>query len=460
VPAETPILLLSNRGPVAFSRDDDGALVGRRGGGGLVSGIAPLVAGTDALWLAAAMSEPDREAAAAGVAEADGLRVRLIDIPAATYDAHYGTICNATLWFAVHGLFDAARSPQLDASWFEAWDAFREVNQVFAAVAAEAAPEGAVVLVQDYHLALVAPALRAARPDVRCAFFAHTAWCEPDGLIAIGPVAAELLQGIAANHGVGFHTARWAGRFEACVAADAPTTTAATFVSPLGPDPDDVLAAASSDRCAAAKAELRERVGDRKVLVRVDRMELSKNVLRGFAAYDELLASEPGWRERVTFVALCYPSREGLPEYATYRADVETAVADINERWGTSDWEPILLETDDDFPRSIAALALADVVLVNPVRDGLNLVAKEQAIVSERAAALVLSTEAGAWDELGDSGAIGVNPFDVRGTARALHDALSMGADERERRHRAMRDETLARTPRDWLADQLASVDR
>jgi trehalose 6-phosphate synthase len=458
--SEAPIVILSNRGPVSFAHDDRGALVGRRGGGGLVSGIAPLVAGTDATWFAAAMSDADREAAAAGVTEADGLRVQLLDIDADTYAAHYDVICNATLWFVAHGLFDPARTPRLDQAWWDAWDAYREVNHAFAAAAADAAPEGAAVLVQDYHLALVAPALVAARPDVRCAYFAHTAWCEPDGLIAIEPVARELLAGIAANHGVGFHTERWAAAFGRGVEWLAVGAMPTTFVSPLGPDPDDIAAVAASDACHAAKVALSERVGDRKILVRVDRMELSKNVLRGFDAYDALLEAEPAWRERVTFVALCYPSRERLPEYTAYRAEVEAAVDAINERWATPGWEPVVLETDDDFPRSIAALALADVVLVNPVRDGLNLVAKEQALVSERAAALVLSTEAGAWEELGAEGAIGVNPFDVRGTARALHEALSMEERERRRRHEAMRTETLTRTPKDWLADQLAGSNR
>ncbi|MGI8663152.1 MAG: alpha,alpha-trehalose-phosphate synthase (UDP-forming) [Acidimicrobiales bacterium] len=456
--AEQPIVILSNRGPVSYSRDDAGALVARRGGGGLVSGVAPLVAGTDTIWLAAAMSNADREAATDGVAEADGLRVRLLDIDVDTYRAHYDIVCNATLWFAAHGLFDPARSPRLDAAWWDAWDAYREVNIRFANAAAEVAPPDAVVLVQDYHLALVAPSLVAARPDVRCAFFAHTPWCEPEGMFPIDPVATELLAAIAASHAIGFHAERWAGAFSRCLEHYGIAGGAATFVAPLGPEPDDVVAVAASDACRVARAALLARIGDRRVLVRVDRMELSKNILRGFAAYDELLTVEPKWRERVTFVALCYPSREGLPEYAAYRAEVEAAVVALNERWATPGWEPVVLETDDDFPRAIAALAIADVVLVNPVRDGLNLVAKEQALVSERAAALVLSTEAGAWDELGHQGALGINPFDVRATASALHAALEMDADERRRRHETIKARTLARSPRDWLAEQLAAV--
>jgi len=424
-----------------------------------VSGIAPLVAGTDALWLAAALSDADREAAREGVTETDGLRVRLLDIDPDTFRGYYDTICNATLWFAAHGLFDAAREPALDASWWEAWDAYREVNAAFAAAAAEAAPPDAIVLVQDYHLALVAPGLRTARPDVHCCFFAHTPWCAPDGLRPLADAAPELLAGIAANHAVGFHSERWAAAFADCVAHYLPERSQpSTFVSALSPDPADFASVLASDACASAQAVLADRVGDRTVLARVDRMELSKNILRGFAAYDALLDAEPRWRERVVFVALCYPSRAGLPAYGTYRRDVEAAVAAINDRWGTPGWVPVLLQTDDDFPRAIATLARADVVLINPVRDGLNLVAKEQALVSEHAAALVLSTEAGVWDELGSHGAIGVNPYDVRGTAEALHTALSIDDDERRRRHESIKAVVVARAPSDWLADQLTAA--
>jgi trehalose 6-phosphate synthase len=205
-------------------------------------------------------------------------------------------------------------------------------------------------------------------------------------------------------------------------------------------------------------AEIEESVGDRLVVARVDRIELSKNLLRGFAAFDLLLAERPEWREQVTFVALVYPSREGVDEYVEYRADVAALVAEINARWGTPGWTPIHYDDVDDFPRSVAALQRADVLLVNPVRDGLNLVAKEGVALNTAEGVLVLSTEAGAWAELGDAGALRVNPFDVVGTAEALHEALSMPAGERAERAAALKAAATARTPQDWLAEQLAAA--
>jgi trehalose 6-phosphate synthase len=457
--AERPVVIVSNRGPVSF-RQVDGRLVARRGAGGLVSGLAPIVAGTDAVWLAAALSDADRAAAAQGITDAEGLRVSLLDIDADLHRVSYDVVCNATLWFCLHGLFDLARRPRIDHRWREAWAAYCAVNDAFADTAAEIAPEGAAVLVQDYHLALVGPRLRQLRPDVRTVHFSHTPWCEPDGIRPLpDDVATLFVGGVAGHHASTFHTRRWASAFTSTSRAVLGTGANPTVsVTPLGPDADDLVSVAASPACATARAELQETIGDRKLLVRVDRIELSKNVLRGFHAFDDLLSRYPEWRERVVFAALLYPSREGLAEYLAYRQEVEGLVTRLNEKWQTSTWTPILMKTTDDFPRSIAALQLADAVLVNPIRDGLNLVAMEAALVSERASSLILSTEAGAWERLGSAGAIGVNPFDVGATADAIHTALQLDDDERSRRHKGLHDAVAATTPRDWLRDQLAAA--
>jgi trehalose 6-phosphate synthase len=451
-----PVVLLSNRGPVAFSVDDAGALVARRGAGGLVSGLAPLVAGTDAVWIAAAMGDADRQAAAGGVVDADDLRVRLLAIDPATYSTAYDVVCNATLWFAHHGLFEAARRPRHDRRWGPAWEAYREVNAAFARATIESAPEGAAVLVQDYHLCLVAPAVRSARPDLHLVHFSHTPFALPEWLLAVPDDAAtELLEGMAAHHACTFHTRRWAEAFEACCRAYGvePPTTAAT---PLAADAADLERVAASSACAAAGAELDETFGDRRVILRVDRIELSKNILRGFQAYDLLLEARPEWRGRVAFAAFVYPSREGLPEYLAYRQEVEGLVERLNAKWGVEGWTPVVYDPGDDFPRSVAALQRADVLLVNPIRDGLNLVAMEGPLLNRRNGVLALSTEAGAWEALGHAGAMRVNPFDVAGTAEVLHAALSMPEGDRAERAARLAAAAGARRPSDWLAEQLA----
>jgi trehalose 6-phosphate synthase len=230
-----------------------------------------------------------------------------------------------------------------------------------------------------------------------------------------------------------------------------------TFVSPAAADADDIRNVARGDRCAAALAELDAAVGDRRLIVRVDRIELSKNIVRGFLAFEDLLRTRPEWREQVVFGAFVYPSREGLAEYQAYRQEVEGIIERINAEWSTPGWTPILYDPQDDFPRSVAALRRFDVLLVNPVRDGLNLVAKEGMIVNERDGVLALSRESGVWAELGDV-ALGVHPFDVAGTADVLHEALSMPAAQRRAHATEVRERSLARTAADWFGDQVRAA--
>jgi trehalose 6-phosphate synthase len=453
-----PIVLVSNRGPLTFERAADGTLEPRRGAGGLVSGIGPLVSGTDTTWLAAAISDGDRDAAATGVVEAAGFRVRMLAVDPDTYRLAYDVVSNEVLWFAHHGLWDRSHQPTFDRSWGEAWGAYRALNGHFADAVAEVAPEGAVVLVQDYHLCLVAARLAELRPDLDCVHFSHTPFAPPAWLAALPDEATgELLRGMAAHRACGFHTARWAADFTAS-ARDLAGLEPRTFVSPLASDPADIRAVAAGEACAAALAELEAKVGDLAVIGRVDRIELTKNLVRGFEAFDDLLDQHPEHRGRVTFVAGAYVSRSGVAAYADYRDDVHRVVDRVNERWGRDGWLPILLDVDDDHPRSVALLRRADVLLVNPIRDGLNLVASEGALVNERDAVLALSPEAGAWARLHEP-ALAVPPFDVAGTADVLHRALTMPADERRRRAALLRELAEARTPEHWLADQVAAAD-
>ena len=453
------LVVVSNRGPVSFRRGADGQLEARRGAGGLVSGIGPLVAGTGATWIAAALSDADREAAEGGLVDAAGFHARLLALDPELLRLAYDVVGNATLWFAHHGLWELARRPRFDRRFDEAWEAYRTYNDRFAEAIAEEAPDDATVLVQDYHLSLVGRRLAQLRPDVAAVHFSHTPFATPEWLAVLPHRAAsDLLEGMAGHTAAGFHSRRWEADFLASCARfgqEAPST----FVSPLGPDPDDIGAVAGSPACDAALEALDAEIGDRRLSGRGDRIELSKNLLRGFWAFDHLLEEHAEWRERVTFGAFVYPSREGLPEYLAYRQEVEALVQHVNERWATPGWTPVLLDTGDDFPRSVAALRRSDVLLVNPIRDGLNLVAKEGALVNERDGLLALSTEAGAWDELGPH-SLEVHPYDVGATAEVLHRALRMGPQDRARQAAACLEVVRARTPRHWLDDQLRAASR
>lgn len=451
------LVVVSNRGPLSFTYDDQGALVTTRGGGGLVSVLGPAVEGTGATWVAAALSDADREAAVSGIVEAEGFRLRSLVLDEAAFRQYYDVVSNSTLWYLHHGLWDRVRRPRFDRRWREAWAAYREINHAFADAAAEEAAPGATVLVHDYQLSLLPARLVKERPDVAVVHFHHTPFCDPDELRVLPDDAArELVEGLTTSRACGFHATRWAQAFEGCV-AELSGEPVRTFVSPAVPDLDDMRAAAESPACAAALSELEDRVGDRKLIVRVDRIELSKNIVRGFAAYEDLLVTRPQLRERVTFAAHVYPSRQTLPDYLAYAQEVEAIVERVNNRFGRGDWLPILLDTDDDFPRSVAALRRYDALLVNPVRDGFNLVATEGPAVNERDGVLVLSPEAGAFEQLGRF-ALAAPPFDVAATSEALGTALSLDAEERAVRAAGLRETIAARTARHWLADQVAAA--
>ena len=326
-------------------------------------------------------------------------------------------------------------------------------------------------MVQDYHLTLVPRMLAQRRPDLAIAHFSHTPWAPPD-YFALLPddVAREVLEGILGADHAGFHAERWASAFldccEAVLGAEVDRAartvrhaghTTTVGVHPLGVDAAQLRARAAADDVQAHIAALSEVAGGRKLIVRIDRTELSKNIVRGLAAYRELLITWPQWRGKVTHLAFAYPSRHDLPEYREYTASVQRMAREIVDEFGTEDWDPLVLQVNDDYPRSLAAYRLADVLLVNPVRDGMNLVAKEGPLLSDRGCAVVLSREAGAAAELAE-GALLVNPYDVSATAQALHEALSMNSAERNRRAALLAQASAACPPQQWLASQLSAL--
>ena len=453
-------MVVANRGPYSLVEEPDRSLRARPAGGGLAPSLAAALAGTSgATWVAAAMSDAERRGAAEGAIATgqDGLMLRLVALEPEVLRGAYDTIANGTLWFMLHGLFDASRRPLFDRAWYAAWDAFVAYNEAFAAATAEAAGENSVVLVNDYHLLLAGRMLLERRADLRSVHFMHTPFSGPEELGVLPPaVRRQVLDGMAGFGACGFHTRRWADRFERAVASEVGRRPE-TFDAPLGADLGRLREVAASQACGERLQELEERLAGRLLIVRSDRVELSKNLLRGFLGLDLLLREHPEWREQVVMVARAYPSREGLPEYLAYRSEAEHLVRLVNERWGTGDWDPIVFDVDDDFPATVAALRRYDVLLVNPVRDGMNLVAKEGPALNERDGALVLSTEAGAFEQM-EGPAVPVHPFDVVATAAALHEALSMPAAERASRAAELRARATAVAPAAWLDRVLAEA--
>ncbi len=464
------LLLASNRGPVTFS--DDGSV--RRGAGGLVSAISAAEAPAGTVWVCAALSEADRHAArtSGGRLSVDvaPTAVRMLDIDPVTFDRAYNAVANGMLWFVSHLLYATPSSPSFGERSRREWEAYTSYGDAFAAALAEEAAPGARVLVQDYHLSLTPRLLRQRRPDLRISHFSHTPWAPPEYFRLLpDAIGRDLLTGMLGADAVGFHSHRWADAFARCCVDLLGASYDAGAVShegrvtrlevhPLGVDGSELRARAGEGDVLSKLPSLRELVGDRQLVLRVDRTELSKNIVRGLEAYRELLRRWPEHRERVVHMAFAYPSRHDLPEYREYTGAVQRVAREVNEEFATPGWLPVHLEVRDDYPRSLAAMQLADVLVVNPLRDGMNLVAKEGPVLSERGVGLVLSREAGAADDLG-ADALLVNPYDISQTAEALHRALIMDRGERAARSRRLATAATAFPPSQWLAEQISALE-
>ena len=502
------VLVASNRGPISYQFDADGSLTGQRGGGGMIagvtSGLAALGPEASVTWICAALTDADRAIARsqdAGAWEEDGIPVRMLDIPPGTFDRAYNNVANSALWFLLHQLFDTPNQPRFGREFRRDWESYLAYNEAFAdaltrealtwealsqdALSQDAGRERLRVLIQDYHLCLTPRLLRerlgGAARDAGISHFCHTPWAAPDYYRMLpDEMGRALLDGILGADRAGFHAERWATAFMDCCAVLLGADVArlgdlggpgpgpvghVTYrghvtevaVNPLGVDAPALRERARAGDVRAHVGALRQAAGDRKLIVRVDRTELSKNIVRGLVAYRELLATRPQWRGRVVHLAFAYPSRSALAEYRAYTDQVRQLAREITEEFRTADWNPLILEVRDDYPRSLAACALADVLLVNPIRDGMNLVAQEGPVLSEHGCALVLSREAGAAATLA-ADALLVNPYDVTETAEALHQALAMPDAERQRRSAALAATAAADPPARWLGGQLASL--
>jgi trehalose 6-phosphate synthase len=467
------LIVVSNRGPVSFGRDQNGERVVRRGGGGLVTALRSLVAMHDVTWIASAMSEEDRRVADDSGDELleekarDGspYRFRLIAHDPHAYDWFYNVVANPTLWFLQHYLWDLKVAPRWDRGLHHAWDeGYVSVNRRFAEVVVEELdrePDAAVFL-HDYHLYLAPRLIRDARPDATLAHFIHIPWPQSDQWRVLpAPIRCAIHDGLLANDVIGFHSERWRRNFvRAChdiLGVDEPGVGVRTLVAPISVDPSEFDELATTEAVLQAEAEIVAGRPERLVL-RVDRTDPSKNVVGGFQAFEAYLAAHPEAHGRVGMLALLDPSRQDIPDYAEYLGAIQRAARIVNDRFQDNGWTPIDLQIRDDFPQTVAAYKQYDVLLVNAIYDGLNLVAKEGPLVNERDGVLVLSENAGAHAELGPW-ALTVNPFDLSGQAEALHAALEMPADERSARIGAIRAQVREHDLGAWIEAQLAALD-
>ena len=455
------LIVVSNRGPIAYGREGGERTV-KRGAGGLVTALAPLVSHHDVTWIASAISDEDRDVAAAGMVEEtarDGsrYRLRLVAHPPEAYDLYYNVIANPALWFVQHGLWERKIDPERDL--IPAWDeGYVEVNRDFADAVLdelEREPEAAVFF-HDYHLYVAPSFVHEQRPDTALAHFTHIPWVGPDAWSVLPErVVREIHEGLLACDVAGFHTQRWRRAFvDSCRALGLELDERRVNAHPISIDPQEFENLAASEPVLDRERKLLAERPERLIL-RVDRTDPSKNVPRGFEAFALLLERRPDLRGRVGMLALLDASRQEIPEYVEERRRIEAAAAAVEARFPGA----LTLRIADDFPASIAAYKQFDVLLVNAVMDGLNLVAKEAPIVNERDGVVALSVNAGAYEELGDW-VVPLDPLDVAGTSDALEQALELGKDDRAERRRAICARVREHDLEEWIAAQLADLDR
>jgi len=477
--AQRRLIIASNRGPLQHKVEADGSLTAGRGSGGMVTALLATARFVPMTWVASAMTDGDRRAAV----EADGgtvkvpdyeIYVRFVTVPQPVYQRHYYVICNPLLWFIQHYMWNTPRTPNIGRVVYEAWEnGYVPTNQAIAdAIVAEAEKEDEppVVLLQDYHLYLAPKMIRERIPEATILHFTHIPWPGPRYW---GMLPEFMRRGIhehmAASDIVGLQTMSDVQNFlHSCdTMLDSEVDYHACTVDfeghrthvrayPISVDTEGLLEFSKSAEVKQSIEKLRPLLGEKTVL-RVDRSEPSKNIIRGLRAYELLLERYPEFRGSVNFLQLLVPSRSDLGVYQTYTDEIFELVDSINDHFGEMDWQPIRVFYEDDYAQAIAAMTLYDVLLVNPVIDGMNLVSKEGPLVNGCDGVLILSELAGAYEQLQEH-VLAVSPTDLEGTVRALHQALTMPGDERHRRSEALRqiviDEDIIR----WLEHQLSDL--
>lgn len=472
------LIMASNRGPVVHAFDEKGRIRRRDAAGGVATALGNVAKSQPVTWIASAGSEADRAVAILGqpVKIGPDSNLKLLDLPESAFNAFYESFCNPILWFVQHSLGDMLSSRDLAQEACDSWhDGYLPVNQAFAdSIIEEISGDGsdAQVMLHDYHLYLAPRIIRAARPMAALQHFVHIPWPGPASWRYLPEsIVRRICAGLLGNDSVVFQTEASVENFLATCRAylgeravvlerqgSVEYLGQTTFVwsNPISVDPSEL----SSLRASPAFEQYRQALSAPEgvqTIVRVDRMDPSKNIADGFEAYDLLLRRHPELQGRVRFLAFLIPSRDGIREYCDYQQRVMELTDSINRRYGTEEWQPVTVFYENNRTQALAALTQYDVLLVNSVADGMNLVSKEGPLLNERDGVLALSETAGSWEEL-HHGALRVNPYDIVDTADALHQALMMDRTEREMRAFGIREAIHSHLCSDWWKQQVKDL--
>jgi trehalose 6-phosphate synthase/phosphatase len=460
------LLIVSNRLPVTIKSDSDGEFSIERSSGGLATALARTHAAHNSLWIGWPGGHFRSASARKHIEQTLRTQHRCVPVflRAREIQRYYYGFSNRALWPLFHSF------QTLFSFGEDEWESYVQVNRKFCDSVLQEANSHDLIWVHDYHLFLLPGMLRQHLPDARIGFFLHTPFPSSE-MFRVLPSREALIRGLLGADLIGFHTFSYMQNFLWAVyrvlGIDAETgylpfggRQVAFEIHPIGIDPDQFLQAFHTDEATATEIKrLDDSVGSRKLLLGMDRLDYSKGIPARLRAYQRFLETHPEWRERVSFIQVAVPSREKVLAYQELKRQVDELVGEINGVFGTTTWAPIqYVHRNLPFSEICALLRRADVALVTPFRDGMNLIAKEYVACQEyKPGALILSEFAGASSEMGE--AFFVNPYDEEGMAEKLHEVLSLQEDVLQERMTALHDRIRVHTVDVWTQKFLASLE-
>ena len=482
--ARRPLIIVSNRGPVEHQMSGDGRPEARRGSGSVVTAFSSLAQKFEFTWVASAMGEGDRVVSSNGQTShlksplpGHQINLRYVVTPRRAYHKYYNILCNPLLWFLQHYMWNPPYNPNVDAAVHDAWElGYIPVNQAFANAVIEEAhglENAPIVIGHDYHLYLMPEFIRQRVPEAIIQHYVHIPWPAPQYWRMIPDyITRRICESLCATDLLGFQTIGdvrcfldtaeelvpdvTVDRINHTVSHNNRTTSVKVY--PISINVEEVQRIANTPRALDYEARLSADIGE-VTIVRIDRAEPNKNVVRGFRAYELLLNRYPELKGKVKFLAFLVPSRTHIRQYQRYMDEIQQVIQQINNNHGTSDWQPIVPFIENNYTQAIAGMKLYDVLLANTIIEGMNLVAKEGPVVNKRDGVLVLSHSSGVHQQLA-GGALSVSPTDVEGTMKALYQAITMPAEDRKRRAASMLESVCREDINHWLYQQMHDISR
>ena len=476
------LILASNRGPVEHQMSPEGHPEARRGSGSVVTAMSSLSQSADFTWVASAMGEGDRVVSNGGQGPrlksplpGHKIHLRYVVTPRRVYHKYYNVLCNPLLWFLQHYMWNPPYSPNVDASVHDAWlSGYVPVNQAFARAIVQEAHDGErppIVIGHDYHLYLIPEYVRQECPDAIIQHFVHIPWPAPRYWQMIPSyITRQICSGLCATDLLGFQTPQDRRSFLDTVEEILPEAEVdhkewvvvwrghqtRVKVYPISINVSEVQRIANSPRALDYESRLAPLCGPNTIM-RIDRAEPNKNIIRGFRAYELLLTRHPDLVGRVNFLAFLVPSRTHIRQYQRYLEEIQQVVSQINNSFGNDEWQPIQTFIENNYTQAIAGMKLYDALLVNTIIEGMNLVAKEGPVVNSRDGVLILSESSGVHHQLGE-GALSISPTDIEGTMDALYQAITMTAEDRKNRASLLVSEICREDITHWITRQFQDI--